>query len=159
MTEQFTCRNVRYDPSAMPTSRSSGLTNTASELRLVLGQLIRKLRSENAVSISHLAVLSRLDRGGPQTTSGLAAAERMRPQSMAQTVVDLHKDGLVERRPDADDRRQILIDVTDQGRELLAEMRQRREDWLSRAIDNELSPAEQDVLAQSVVLLRRLAEL
>jgi DNA-binding MarR family transcriptional regulator len=143
----------------MPTSRSSGQTSTASDLRLVLGQLIRKLRSENAVPISHLAVLSRLDRAGAQTTSGLAAAERMRPQSMAQTIVDLQKDGLVVRQPDADDRRQILIDVTDQGRELLAETRQRREDWLSRAIDDELSPAEQDVLAQAVVLLRRLAEL
>ena len=36
---------------------------------------------------------------GPQTTSALAAAERVRPQSMAQTIAELEAAGLVARRP------------------------------------------------------------
>ena len=76
----------------------------ASELRVVLGQLMRRLRAEHGFPLSHGAVLGRLDREGPQSVSDLAAAERVRPQSMAQTVGDLEADGLVIRTPDPDDR-------------------------------------------------------
>jgi DNA-binding MarR family transcriptional regulator len=131
----------------------------ANELRIVLGQLVRRLRNENPLPTSHLAVLSRLDRAGPQTTSGLAAAERMRPQSMAQTLGDLRRDGLVDRTPDPVDRRQILVELTARGRECLAAERRRREGWLSQAIAGELTPAERKLLVDAVALLRRLAEL
>lgn len=141
---------------AMPTRVERA--NAANELRIVLGQLVRRLRADNALPTSHIAVLSRLDRSGAQTTSGLAAAERMRPQSMAQAVADLQTEGLVARTADPHDRRQILIDLTSRGRDLLAVERRRREDWLSRAITNELTPAEQEILVAAVALLRRLAE-
>jgi DNA-binding MarR family transcriptional regulator len=131
----------------------------ANELRVVLGQLVRRLRNENALPPSHIAVLSRLDRAGAQTTSGLAAAERMRPQSMAQTLADLRRDGLVDRTPDQVDRRQILVEMTARGRECLAAERRRREGWLAEAIAGELKPAERKLLADAVALLRRLAEL
>ena len=88
----------------------------ANELRIVLGQLVRRLRADNVLPTSHLAVLSRLDRTGAQTTSGLAAAEHMRPQSMAHTIGELEKEDLVARRPDPDDGRQILVDLTKRGR-------------------------------------------
>ncbi|HVC86702.1 MAG TPA: MarR family transcriptional regulator [Gaiellaceae bacterium] len=135
------------------------LSSAASELRIVLGQLMRRLRADGALPTSHLAVLSRLDRSGAQTTSGLAAAERMRPQSMAQTVAELEKEGLVERRADAADRRQILVELTHHGREFVLAERRKREDWLSKAIADELTPAEQQVLLQAIDLLHRLAEL
>ena len=45
------------------------------------------------------------------------------------------------------------------GRSLLAAERRRREDWLSRAIADELSPAEQKTLVKAIAVLRRLAEL
>jgi DNA-binding MarR family transcriptional regulator len=138
---------------------STESTTDASELRLVLGQLLRRLRAENTIPISHLAVLSRLDREGPQTTSSLATAERMRPQSMAQIVTELNADGLVARRPDADDRRQVIVELTAGGRKLLGTSRRQREDWLSRAIADELSPGEQKTLAKAIAVLRRLAEL
>jgi DNA-binding MarR family transcriptional regulator len=142
----------------MPASHIA-VAETASELRLVLGMLVRKLRAESLVPSSHLSVLGRLDRLGPQTTSALAAAERIRPQSMAQTVAELRQADLVTRRPDPEDRRQVLIEMTDPGKKLLREHRRRGVDWLSRAIDDELSPAEQRVLAEAIALLRRLAEL
>lgn len=141
----------------MPGQRE--LTNAASELRAVLGQLTRRLRTENALPLSHIAVLSRLDRAGPETTSRLAAAERMRPQSMAQILTELRAEGLVDRLPDPSDRRQILVGLTETGRELLSAERRRREDWLSRAIADELTPAEQALLVDAVPLLRRLADL
>jgi DNA-binding MarR family transcriptional regulator len=134
------------------------VASVASELRIVLGQLVRRLRTDNALPTSHAAVLSRLDRAGAQTTSGLAAAERMRPQSMAQTLAELRSEGFVERTPDPADGRQILIELTARGRECLAGERQRREGWLSHAIADELTAAEQKLLADAVALLRRLSE-
>ncbi|HEY2073658.1 MAG TPA: MarR family transcriptional regulator [Gaiellaceae bacterium] len=133
--------------------------NVAPELRAVIGQLIRRLRTENARPTSQLSVLGRLDRGGPHTTSGLAAAEHMRPQSMAEIVAELQGDGLVDRTPDPADRRQQLIQLTKEGRDLLRRDRRRREDWLSQAIAEEFTPQEQALLAEAVALLRRLAEL
>ena len=133
-------------------------TRTASELRIVLGQLVRRLRAENTLPLQHLTVLSRLEREGPQTTSELAAAERVRPQSMAQTLADLGKEGLVARRPDLVDRRQVIVELTAEGRRTIAGDRRRREGWLARAIEDELTPEEQDTLARAVELLRRITD-
>jgi DNA-binding MarR family transcriptional regulator len=104
------------------------------------------------------AVLSHLESDGPTTTSNLAAAERVRPQSMAQTVAELETEGFVSRSPDPSDGRRILVAITTGGRAALAEDRARREGWLARAIATELTPDEQDVIVRAVPLLRRLAQ-
>jgi DNA-binding MarR family transcriptional regulator len=143
----------------VPTTLSrSAVRRSASDLRIVIGQLVRRLRAEHRLPLSHATVLARLEREGPATTSGLAAAERVRPQSMAQTVADLEAEGLVSRTPHPADRRQVLIAVTDTGRAALAEDRARREGWLAEAIATELTPEEQDVIVRAVPLLRRLAQ-
>lgn len=130
----------------------------ASDLRVVMGQLVRRLRAEHRFGLSQAAVLGRLDREGPRSVSDLASAERVRPQSMAQTVGELESSGLVARRADPDDRRRALVELTDHGRAVLEEDRRQREGWLARAIVEDLSAEEQAVLADAVELLRRLAE-
>jgi len=137
--------------------RTSEIVSVASELRIVLGQLVRRLRREYSFPIAQASVLSRLDREGPQTTTTLAAAERVRPQSMAQTLAELEADRLIARRPDPTDGRRILIELTANGRERLQQDRRRREGWLAEAIADELTPAEQQVLIEVLPLLRRLA--
>jgi DNA-binding MarR family transcriptional regulator len=140
----------------MPTSTDPALL--ASELRVVLGHLIRRLRAEHRFPLSQGAVLGRLDRGGEQSVSDLALAERVRPQSMAQTVSDLENDGLVARRPDPSDGRRALVALTDEGRAALDEDRRHRDGWMAMAIADDLSPDEQAVLARAAELLRRIAE-
>jgi DNA-binding MarR family transcriptional regulator len=105
-----------------------------------------------------MIVLGRLDRGGPASTSDLAAAERMRPQSMAQTVRDLEQAGLVSRRPDPDDRRRAFVELTVEGRELLRATRAQRETWLGETLDRELSARERRLLREALVLLGRVAD-
>jgi DNA-binding MarR family transcriptional regulator len=129
----------------------------AGELRVVLGRLMRRLRAEHGFSLAQGAVLGRLDREGPQSVSDLAGKERMRPQSMAQTVADLETGAYVERRSDPDDRRRALIFLTEGGRELLAASRQRREGWLERAIE-ELPEEDRATVERAVVLLAHLAD-
>jgi DNA-binding MarR family transcriptional regulator len=130
----------------------------ASELRVVLGQLMRRLRAEHGFSLSQGAVLGRLSRKGTASIGALAAAERVRPQSMAQTVCDLEALGLIARRPDPSDGRRVLVDLTELGTETLAEDRRKREGWLALAIAEDLSVADQEVLQRAVELLRRLAD-
>lgn len=134
------------------------LARSAGDLRLALSHLMRRLRTEDSFPLAYAAVLGRLDRGGPMTTSALAAAEGMRPQSMAQTIAELHEDRLVRRRPDPGDRRQVFIELTELGRRTINAERSRRDDWLAHAIASELSSAEQQVLIRAIPLLRRLSE-
>jgi DNA-binding MarR family transcriptional regulator len=129
----------------------------ASDLRVVLGQLIRRLRVEHRFPLSQGTVLGRLDREGSQSVSDLALAERVRPQSMAQTVADLEQAGFVTRRPDPRDGRRALVSLTETGRAELEADRRHREGWLVAAIED-LSPAEQSTLGDATELLRRLAE-
>jgi DNA-binding MarR family transcriptional regulator len=141
----------------MPTRVDSG--PLASELRVVLGHLIRRLRGEHRFSLSQGSVLGRLDREGPQSTSKLASAERVRPQSMGQTVAELESQGLVERRPDPADGRSSLVELTEAGGSELREDRRRREGWLAGAIEDNLTAEEREVLDEATRLLARLAEL
>jgi DNA-binding MarR family transcriptional regulator len=131
----------------------------ASELRVVLGQVMRRLRAEPGFPLTQGAVLGRLDRQGPQTTVALAAAERVRPQSMGQTLAELESHGLISRRPDESDGRRTLLDLTPEGRRALAQDRQRREGWLAQAMERGFTPEEQEVLANAIPLLARLTEL
>jgi DNA-binding MarR family transcriptional regulator len=140
----------------MPRAPNTALL--ASDLRVVLGRLVRRLRAEHRFPLSHGTVLGRLEREGAQSTSDLALAERVRPQSMAQTLADLEADDLIERRPDPSDRRRMLIELTDQGREALERDRRNREGWLAEAIADTLSSEERTILARAVKLMERLAQ-
>jgi DNA-binding MarR family transcriptional regulator len=129
----------------------------AADLRVVLGQLIRRLRAEHSFPLSHGVVLGRIDREGPRGVSELAARERVRPQSMAQTVGDLEGDGLVERNPDPGDGRRSLVSLTATGLKALEADRRNREGWLVDAIE-ELPEADRETLERAVVLLDRIAD-
>jgi DNA-binding MarR family transcriptional regulator len=129
----------------------------AADLRDVIGQLVRRLRRENLFPLNQAAVLGRLDRCGTQSVSDLAAAERVRPQSMAQTVGDLEADGLVERKPDPGDRRRALVILTPAGKSRIEANRRAREGWLVMAFE-EMPEADLAAIEHSVEILRRVAD-
>jgi len=141
----------------MPATHTS-TAELAHGLRDAVGRLVRRLRAEPGPPVAQMTVLARVDRHGPASVSDLAAAERMRPQSMAQTVHDLEAAGLVSRRPDPDDRRRAFVELTAAGRDLLRATRKRREGWLADALERELSADERALLAEAVALLGRVAD-
>ena len=131
----------------------------AAELRVVLGQLKRRLHaqaSKGDLSLSQLAVLGTLDREGPATVTTLARAEGVRSQSMGATVAALQEAGLVGAAPDPADGRQVMLSLTEAARSWIKVSRAAREDWLSQAIRSHLTSAEQQELAAAVLLLRRI---
>ncbi len=133
-------------------------TELAHELRETLGRLVRRLRAEPGPSVGRLAVLGRLDRDGPSSISDLAACERMRPQSMAQTVHDLETAGLVSRRPDPADGRRAFVQLTPAGCDLLAQTRSGRETWLTEALESKLDVGERALLHEALALMSRIAD-
>jgi DNA-binding MarR family transcriptional regulator len=133
----------------------------AGELRVVIGQLRRRLREQASfgdLTWSQTSVLSRLDREGPATVTSLARAEGMRPQSMGATVSALEAAGLVSGSLDPKDGRQTILSLTAACQEWIKAGRAAKEDWLFRAIQSKLSPEELGQLARAVELLKRLAE-
>jgi DNA-binding MarR family transcriptional regulator len=141
-----------------PAAEELHTAELAHELRDTLARLVRRLRQEPGPPAPQLTVLARLDREGAASVSDLAAAERMRPQSMAQTVGDLERAGLVSRRPDPADRRRLFVELTPGGVELLHTTQARREGWLTDALERELTAEERALLTEAVALLGRVAD-
>ena len=130
----------------------------AHEVRDTVGRLVRRLRAEPGPPMPVLAVLGVLDREGPASVSDLAAAHRMRPQSMAQTVREMETAGLVFRRPDPADGRRAFVELTPAGLEKLEANRAAREDWLAQALARELDASERELLRRAMALLGRIAD-
>jgi DNA-binding MarR family transcriptional regulator len=132
----------------------------ASSLRVSVARLSRRLRTEHsgalALSTGAVAVLGQLNREGDRTVGQLAQAERVQPPSMTRTVSCLEKDGLVERRPHPTDGRQVVVTLSDHGRELLQAERRRRDAWLACRL-RELTPDERAVLRQAAPILEKLS--
>lgn len=64
--------------------------------------------------------------GGPKRISVLAKELHLTSAAVTQIVTDLELGGLVRRNRDENDRRAVLVSLTDEGERLLQEMRGRR---------------------------------
>jgi DNA-binding MarR family transcriptional regulator len=142
-------------------SRQTGTLETAvTELSLATAQLVRRVRAESdsqELGWSGLAIVARLDLGGPTTTADLARAAAMKPQSMGATLAMLEREGLVERRPHPTDGRQVLFALTAEGIEARRRRSVAKRTWLLAAMAK-LDPAEQQTLIAASALIRRLAD-
>jgi DNA-binding MarR family transcriptional regulator len=78
---------------------------------------------------------------------------------MGANVAALEAAGLISGIPDPNDGRQTILSLTAACRQKVKAGRAAREDWLFRAIQTNLTPAEQEELARAVELLKRLAGL
>ena len=74
------------------------------------------------------------------------------------TVAGLEARGLVERRADPDDGRQVMVSITKAGGRSLRQRREHRNDQLAKALSSELTRAEQRQLMSATRLLDRLAQ-
>jgi DNA-binding MarR family transcriptional regulator len=137
--------------------RHLDLDTLPTELRVVLGRLMRRLRGEHRFPLTQASVLGWLDRDGPRSIGELAAIESVRPQSMSQTICELEAEGLIERRADERDGRRSQIALTARGRKALDADRAAREGWLGKEI-GAFTLEEQEILREAVSLLNRLAD-
>ncbi|MCW2860504.1 MAG: MarR family transcriptional regulator [Actinoallomurus sp.] len=133
----------------------------ASDLRVTLGRIVRRLRQAHEpgeLTLSEVSVLSRLDRDGPATPGALAGGERVRPQAMGTTLAALEQRGLVTRMPDPDDGRRVSMSVTEAGRQVLLDRRSASIRRMTRALAEGFTPEERRRLIEIIPLLDRLAD-
>lgn len=135
----------------------------AADLTTAIGRLLRRLRglrtqaNPNALAVSQMGVLARLEQGPPMTTAELARAELMKPQSMGVIVASLEQEGLLERRPHPTDRRQVLFVLTEAGQAARTEHRSAKRDWLVGALA-QLDPAALRTLTDAIQIIRQVGE-
>ena len=134
----------------------------AAELRTSVMRLRRRLayqrHPDNELSLNQMAVLGCLFRaGGALTVGELASAERVQPPSMTRTVNSLEQSGDVVRRPHETDGRQVVVQLSDQGRARVLADRDRRDAWLNQRL-RELTPDERAILRKAAPILEELAQ-
>jgi DNA-binding MarR family transcriptional regulator len=132
----------------------------SSELRIAVNRLSRRLRAEKAdtdLTDGQTTVLGLLAVRGPQTLSGLSEIECVTLPSMNRTVNAVVAAGYVERETSPDDRRKVILRLSDAGEELVRETRKRRDEWLYRRLAT-LTPAERRTLADAAAILQGLSQ-
>ena len=130
------------------------------QVRSAIGRLYRRFRSERpegSLGDGALAVLTRLDKHGPQTLTELSEHDRVSPASMSQTVNRLTSAGYAVRARDPGDGRKVLFSATAEGDELARAARAQRNAWLDRRLQA-LSPEDRAVLARATDLLSAIAD-
>ena len=137
----------------------------ATAMRISISRLARRLRverlglggTETLVSDIQLAALAALERHESMTPGELAEHEKVQPPSMTRVIAVLEERGLVRRAPHATDRRQVVLTVTLEGRDLVQRVRRRREAWLAQRLQ-ELSPEERQVLRAAAPILEKISQ-
>lgn len=137
----------------------------ATALRISVSRLARRLRVERAGSVldvpplsdTQFAALATLERHGEMTPRDLAEHEKVQPPSMTRVIAVLTDCGLVTRAPHAIDKRQVVLAVTAEGRDLVQRSRRRRDAWLAKRLA-ELSVAERATLRAAAPILEKLSQ-
>ena len=138
----------------------------ATAMRISISRLARRLRVEQRVGLGgteavlsdiQLAALAALERHDSMTPGELAEHEKVQPPSMTRVIAVLEERGLVLRAPHATDRRQVVLTVTPQGRNLVQRVRRRREAWLAQRLQ-ELTPEERQILRAAAPILEKISQ-
>jgi DNA-binding MarR family transcriptional regulator len=131
-----------------------------AQLRSAVARLYRRFRSERpegSLGDAALAVLTRLQKHGPQTLTELSEHDRVSPASMSQIVNRLTSAGYAVRTPDSGDGRKVLFSATGEGDELASAARAQRNAWLDARL-RALSAEDRAVIARATALLGSIAD-
>jgi DNA-binding MarR family transcriptional regulator len=134
----------------------------AEELALAIGLVIRRVRARAPAELGEFSwtqksVLKRLADQGPATSAELARAEGVTPQSMGAAITALEDAGLVERKADPKDGRQMVARLTARGVSLRQRTQAAKQTWLAQALE-QLDRQELAILFKASEILRRMAE-
>lgn len=100
-------------------------TEVAARLRLVLGRVGRRIRLDTEFGLPPLqnAALATISHHGPLRLGELAAREGVSAPTMSRVLAALEERGLVDRRPDPQDARSVLLSLNAAGEATLQQIR------------------------------------
>jgi DNA-binding MarR family transcriptional regulator len=102
---------------------------------------------------TQIRALFKLDSAGESTAGDLAKAAELSPASVSAMLDHLERDGIVERSRSVSDRRVVVVSLTESGRALLADKRER---WRARG-RQALAGVPEDHLHAAADVMRRMA--
>ncbi|WKG05106.1 MarR family winged helix-turn-helix transcriptional regulator [Mycolicibacterium sp. HK-90] len=133
---------------------------SATELResmMAVARQMRRHRPDHGLTLSQLELLGEASRSGSTTPAEMGARLHVRAQSLTDSINELVRRGLIVRRPDDNDRRRQLIEITVEGTELLQADRAERDAWLHATMRENLTDLEFDLLMLVAPVMRKLA--
>ena len=131
----------------------------AIDLRTAVMRTSRRLRVEatgEVITPGQYTVLAVLHGDGARTLRELADREHVQAPSMTRIVNALAEQGFVTRTQHPDDGRQVRIDITDAGRDVLAEAREQRTVWLAQRVAG-LSAEDRDILSRAARIMQEMS--
>ena len=141
---------------ASPTTADTANQLHRSALRLF--RILRATRPAKGLTLSKAGVLGCLYRDGTTTSTELAAYLRVKPQSLTRLLADLEQRKLILSRSNGEDRRENLLEITEAGAQLLVEDIRGQRVKLAELIEEELTPAEKELLRIAAGLMDRIAD-
>ncbi|ONI71222.1 MarR family transcriptional regulator [Actinosynnema sp. ALI-1.44] len=127
---------------------------------IALHRLLRTLRHavrDTTLQPTQVLVLAQLVTSGPMRVGELAARVPCSQPTATVAVAGLETAGYVRRVPDPADGRAIQVGVTDEGRQMMLSLAHGEAHELAERM-NQLDPADQDQIHQTVALLAKLAQ-
>ena len=134
--------------------------SAATELResiVAVTRQMRRHRPDHGLTLTQMEMLGEVSRTGVSTPAELAGRLHVRVQSLTDSINELESRGLVSRRPDDNDRRRQLVEITPAGIALLDDDRAERDAWLNATMRDNLSDLEFNLLMLVAPVLRKLA--
>lgn len=145
-------------PGGRKTGRAIGAGPLAAELRVAVMRTSRRLRAEAAsreISPGQYSVLAAIF-GGPLTVGQLAAREQVQAPSMTRIVNALAAAEFVSRAENPQDKRQVLVRITDAGSTALLRARSKRTAWLAKQVAT-LTPQQRTTLHEAALILQEMS--
>lgn len=131
----------------------------ANELRLAIHRLTRRLRQQHPnadLTLTQISALAIIWREGPITAGDLALREQVRPPSITRVVDGLENAGVVIRKDNPADGRQVLVEITEEGIARMESYVESRQAWLAQQLAG-LPVKDREVLHRAAVILNDLA--
>ncbi|RZT10549.1 DNA-binding transcriptional regulator, MarR family [Duganella sp. CF402] len=135
----------------------------ADELRVALHHVFRRLRQESdddssGLTLQQKMLISTISLQPGIGVAELARQEKLRGPTMSGHIKTLEALNLVRRdAPDPEDRRRSGLLLTEHGAAVLADIRNRRRDWLARRLA-QLPPEGAAALRNALVYLNEIGE-
>ena len=140
---------------------ASQTSSAATELResmMAVTRQLRRHRPDNGLTLSQMQLLGEISRAGVTTPAELGVRLHVKVQSLTDSLNDLVAHALIARRPDENDRRRQLVEMTAEGTAMLEADRAERDAWLHQTMRDSLSELEFDLLMLVAPILRKVAE-
>lgn len=134
-------------------------SQTAAELRLVIGRLIRSIRQHNSggLTASQVSALATIEEFGPIRISDLATRESVGAPVATRLTTSLEDLGYVSRVIDSQDKRACLIELTQSGHKVLKNLWEQRTVGINQRIQL-LSKSEMAALNAALPILDKLSK-